>query len=89
MRGPLTYSPYSAVLRDRIVHVGDAAFIDQVNDQLHLVQALEIGHFRRITRLDQCFKAHPDQFDQAAAQHGLFAEQIGFALFAEVGLDDA
>ena len=30
-----------------------------------------------------------DQLDEATAQHDLFTEQVGFALFAEVGLDDA
>ena len=89
MRGPLTYSPYSAVLRDRVVHVGDAALIDQVDDQLDLVQTLEIGHFGLVPGLDQRLEPHADQFDQAAAQHRLLAEEVGFAFLAEVGLDDA
>ena len=89
MRGPVTYSPYSAVLRDRVVHVGDAALVDQVDDQLHLVQALEIGHLRRVAGLDQRLVAGLDQLDQAAAQHGLLAEQVGLAFFLEGGLDDA
>ena len=54
---------------DRIIHVGDAAFIDQVDDQLHFVQAFEIGHLRRIAGFDQGFEAGADQLDQAAAQH--------------------
>ena len=74
---------------DRVIHVGDAAFIDQVDDQLHLVQAFEIGHLRRIARFDQGFESGADQFDQAAAQHRLFAEQIGFAFLAETRFDDA
>ena len=37
---------------DLVVHVGDAAFIDQINDQLHFVQAFEIGHFRCIPGFD-------------------------------------
>ncbi len=81
-----------AILRgvgDGVVHVGDAAFIDQVDDQLHFVQAFEIGHFRGITGFDQGFEAAADQLDQAAAQHDLLAEQVGFAFFLEVGLDDA
>src|SRR3546814_18464722 len=32
---------------DRVTHVGDAAFIHQIDDQLHFVQALEISHFGR------------------------------------------
>ena len=74
---------------DRIVHVGDAAFVDEVDDQLHLVQAFEIGHLRRIAGLGQRLEAGPDQLAEAAAQHGLFAEQVRFAFLAESGLDDA
>ncbi len=74
---------------DRVVHVGDAAFIDQVDDQLHFVQALEIGHFRRVAGFDQRLEAGADQFDETAAENDLLAEEVGFALFAEVGLDDA
>jgi osmoprotectant transport system permease protein len=42
---------------DRVVHVGDAAFIDQVDDQLHFVQALEIGHLRRVAGFHQRLEA--------------------------------
>ena len=44
-------------VRDRIIHVGDAALIDEVDDQLHFVQAFEIGHLRRIAGLDQRLEA--------------------------------
>ncbi len=77
------------VVRDRVVHVGDAAFIDQVHDELELVQAFEIGHLGRVAGFDQRLVTHLDQFDRAAAQHGLLAEQVGLGLFLEVGLDDA
>src|SRR3546814_3102209 len=50
---------------------------------------LEIRHLRRITRVDQRLEAGLDQFDRAAAQHRLFAEQIRFGLVLERGLDDA
>ncbi len=53
------------------------------------MQAFEIGHLGGIARLDQGFKAATDQLDQTAAQDDLLAEQIGFAFFLEVGLDDA
>jgi hypothetical protein len=88
MRGPDILAPLCGV-GDRVVHVGDAAFIDQVDDQLHFVQALEIGHFRRVTGFHQRFETGADQLDQAAAQNNLLAEQVGFALFLEGGLDDA
>src|SRR5436305_620781 len=54
-------------VRDRIVHGGDAALIDQVDDQFHLVHALEIGHFGGITGFDQGFVAGLHEFDQPAA----------------------
>src|SRR5690606_32149436 len=41
------------VVGDRVVHVGDPAFEHQVNDQLELVQAFEVGHFRRVPSFDQ------------------------------------
>ena len=74
---------------DRVVHVGDAALIDEVDDELHLVQALEIGHLGRISGLDQRLEAGADELDEAAAEHDLLAEEIGLALFLEGRLDDA
>ena len=73
---------------DRIAHVGDAALVDQVDDQLDLVHAFEIGHFRRVAGLDQGFVGGLNQRRQPAAQHRLFAEQVGLALLAEGGADD-
>ena len=74
---------------DRVAHVGDAALIDEIDDQLDLVQTLEIGHFRRITGLDQGLEAGLDQRGQTTAEHRLFAKEVGLALLAEIGLDDA
>src|SRR3546814_10651631 len=41
---------------DRIAHVGDPAFIEQVDDQLGFVEAFEIGHFGSVSGLDQRFE---------------------------------
>ena len=49
------------------------------------MQALEICHFRRVTGLDQCFKARLNQSGESAAQDDLFAEQVGLGFFAKVG----
>ncbi len=76
-------------VRHRVVHGRDAALVDQVDDQLHLVHALEIGHLGRVAGLDQGLEAGLHQLDHAAAQHRLLAEQIGLALLAEARLDDA
>ncbi len=51
------------------------------------MQALEVGHLRRITGFNQRFIAGPDQLDETAAQHDLFAEQVRLALFLEGRLD--
>src|SRR4051812_10252587 len=70
-------------VRDRVVHVGDAALVDEVDDQLHLVQALEIRHLGRVAGLDERLVAGLDEFDEAAAEHGLLAEEVGLALLLE------
>ena len=75
-------------VRHRVAHQRHAALVDQVDDQLHLVDGLEVGHLRGVARLDQRLVAGLHQVGQAAAQHRLFAEQVGLGLLAEVGLDD-
>ena len=45
-----------SVVGNRVVHVGNAAFVHEINDQLEFVQALEVGHFRGITGFDQGFE---------------------------------
>ena len=65
------------------------AFVHEVNDQLQFVQALEVGHFRRVASFNQGFKTGFNQFNGTAAQNGLFAEQVGFGLVLEGGFDDA
>ena len=68
---------------DRVAHVGDAALVDQVDDQLHLVQALEVRHLGRVARLDERLVAGADQLGEPAAEHRLLAEEIGLGLLAE------
>src|SRR5215472_6788279 len=48
-------------VRNRVAHVADAAFVYQVHDQLHFVQALEVGHLRRVAGRNQSFKACLDE----------------------------
>ena len=74
---------------DRIAHVIEPALIDKVDNQFQLVETLEVGNFRLIARLNQGLESGLDERADAAAEHGLFAEQIGFGLFGERGLDDA
>lgn len=77
------------VVGDRVVHVGDTAFVHEVNDQLQFVQAFEVGHFRRVASFNQGFETGFYQLNGTAAQNGLFAEQVGFSLVLEGGFDDA
>ena len=46
---------------DRVAHVVQAAAIHQVDDQLQLVQALEVGDLRLVAGLDQRLEAGLDQ----------------------------
>jgi len=52
-----------------VAHVRDAALIDQVNNELHLMNALKVGHLWCIARLDQRFKAGPHKLSQATTQN--------------------
>ena len=74
---------------DRVAHVVEAAAIHQVDDQLQLVQALEVGDLGLVAGLDERLEARLDQFGGAAAEDGLLAEEIGLGLFGERRLEDA
>ena len=62
---------------------------DEIDDELHLVDALEIGVLRLIARLHQRIKARLHQRGHAAAEDALLAEQVGLGLLAEGRLEDA
>ena len=70
-------------------HVVEAALIHQVDDQLELVQALEIGALGLVAGRDQGLERHLDQGADAAAEHDLLAEEVGLGLLGERGLEDA
>src|SRR5215213_9502659 len=70
-------------------HLGNAAFIHQVDDQLELVKALEIRHFRLVAGFGERLETRRHQCRNAAAQNRLLAEQIGLGLLGERGLDAA
>src|SRR5690606_24796273 len=57
------------------------AFIDQVNDELHFMQAFKVCHLRRISSFNQRFEASLDQRAYAAAKYSLLAEQVCFCFF--------
>ena len=53
MREPAGQVAVLRRLADELVHAGDAALIDQVDDQLDFVEALEIRHLGLVPGLDQ------------------------------------
>ena len=73
---------------DRVAHPLDPLLVHQVDDQLQLVQALEVGEARVVAGLDQGLEAGLDQLGGAAAEHRLLAEEVGLALVLEGRLDD-
>src|SRR5689334_8644089 len=74
---------------DRVAHVRDAALVDEIDDELHLVQTLEVRHLGRVARLDERLVAGADELGEPAAEDGLLAEEIGLRLFLERGLEHA
>src|SRR5688572_28752008 len=73
-------------LRDKPMHLRDPALVQQVDDQLQLVQTLVVGNLRLVAGLDERFIALYHQLGGTAAEHGLFAEQIGFRFLGKGGL---
>ena len=87
-RGPEVPAELRGVAH-RVVHARDATLVHEVDDELQLVQALEVGHLRLVPGLDENLEAGLHQLLGAAAQHGLLAEEVGLGLFLEVGLQHA
>ena len=88
-RGPRVRSPYLAVSRDELVHLGEAALVQQVDDQLQLVQALVVRGLRLVAGLDQRLEALDHQLGGTAAEHDLLAEEVGLGLLLEGRLEHA
>ena len=89
MRGPAGEVAVLGGVGDRVAHAGDALLVHEVDDQLHLVEALEVGHLRLVAGLDQRLEAGLHERGEAAAQHDLLAEQVGLGLLGERRLDHA
>ena len=71
------------------MHLGEAAFVQQVDDELQLVQALVVRDFGLIAGFHQRLETLEHEVAGAAAEHGLFAEQIRLGLFRERRLEHA
>ena len=72
-----------------VSHIVQTTLVEQVDDQFQFMQAFEVGHFRLVSSVDQCFKGCFDQFADAATEDDLFTEEIGFGFLGKRGLDDA
>ena len=88
-RGPAGEVAVLGGVGDRVAHAGDALLVHEVDDQLHLVEALEVRHLRRVAGLDERLEPGLHERGEAAAQHDLLAEQVGLGLLGERRLDDA
>src|SRR5690606_23548314 len=73
-------------IADGVPHVREPALVDEVNDQLHFMDALEICDLRLVTGLDECFEPCLHQFRDPAAEHCLLSEKVSLGLFPEGGL---
>ena len=74
---------------DGVAHVGEAAAIHEVDDELELVEDLEVGELGLIAGLGEGLEACLDQGGGAAAEDGLLAEEVGLGLLGEGGFEHA
>ena len=74
---------------DDVPHELESALDDEVVDELGLVEDLEVGHLRRVSRVGQGLESLPDQCGESSAEDGLLAEEVGVGLVVEGGLEDA
>jgi len=74
---------------DAVTHIGEAAAIDEVDDQLQFMQDFEVGALGLIAGFGEGFIASLYEGADAAAEDGLFTEEVGFGFFFKGGLEDS
>ncbi len=74
---------------DGVTHVGEAAAVHEVDDELELVEDFEVGEFRLIAGLGEGLEACLDEGGGASAEDGLLAEEVCLGLFGKGGLEDS
>jgi hypothetical protein len=74
---------------DGVAHVSQAAAIDEIDNELQFMQDLEVGALGLIAGFGEGFIARLDEGADAAAEHGLLAEEIGLGFFFECGFENA
>ena len=76
-------------VRDGEPHAADPLLVHQVDDELELVQALEVGGLGLVAGAHQRLVPGLHQGGQPAAQHHLLAEEVGLGLLGEGGVEHA
>jgi hypothetical protein len=76
-------------IRNAVAHVGKAATIDEVDDELELVEDFEVGALGLVAGFDEGLESALDEGADAAAEDGLLTEEVGFGFFFERGLEDS
>ena len=89
MRGPADVVAPLGGVGDGVAHVGEAAAVHEVDDELELVEDFEVGELGLVAGFDEGFEACLDEGGGAAAEDGLLAEEVGLGLFGEGGLEDS
>ena len=72
---------------DRVAHVVQATLVDEVDNQLEFVQALEVCDLGLISSFNQSFETGFDQVADSAAKHGLLTEKVGLRFLGEGGFE--
>src|SRR3954467_15640471 len=70
-------------VRNRVAHAVQSTFVDEVDYEFHLMQALEVGDLRCIPSFDESFESLLNQRCQASAKNCLLAEEIALGFFLE------
>src|SRR3989442_4270710 len=73
---------------DGVAHVGQPALVEEVDDQLHLVHALEVSDLGLVAGLHQRLEGALNKMGDAATESRLFSKEARFCFFSERGLDD-
>src|SRR5712664_297467 len=76
-------------ITDGVAHVAEATTVNQVDDQLELMEAFEVGNLGLIACFRERLEARLDQFTHAAAKYGLLAKEVRFGFFGESGFQNA
>ena len=74
---------------NRLAHLGHAALIEEVDDELHLMEALEVSHLRLVAGFHQGLETSLHESADTAAEDSLLAEEVSFSLILEGSLDSA